>query len=195
MGGATEPEDIIREFTEIEQSIMRSVTGKLLDQFREACSRLVKVSPEFVALENNPEYITGVSKGDSLVVLQFNLKLENMEGGLQIGIPLAGFEPVQTQFDPIEKVEHRSRDEVRRDRRQIMDLVQGTRSEVVVRFGEMSVDLNKIMAIQEGDIIHLGQPVNAPLIVEVAGKPMFLGEAGRVNQKRAVKLTERLSEE
>jgi flagellar motor switch protein FliM len=51
------------------------------------------------------------------------------------------------------------------------------------------------MQLKEGDLLHLSQPVDALLLVEVQDKPMFLAEAGRVRQNRAVRLTERLNEE
>jgi flagellar motor switch protein FliM len=195
MGGATEAEELLREFTEIERNIVQNLMEKLLEMLSEASAKLVELQPEFLGLENNPDFITGMAVGDTLVVLKFDLKLENQEGELHVCLPMNGFEPVRQLFDPEVEVELRTPAEVRRDRQQILELVQSTDSEVVARFAQLQLSLQQIVALKEGSVLPLTQPVHAPLVVEVAGKPLFLGEAGRVNQNRAVKLTRRIPEE
>ncbi len=195
MGGAAETEETLREFTDIERGIFLNIVLKLLGNLREASARLVDMKPEFVSMENNPAYVSGVTMGDSLVTLEFTFKLDAVEGPLEFGIPMAAFEPVRELFDPEERRELRSLEELRQDRNQILDLVQGTHSEIVVKLCEMGTTLEAIMQLQEGDLLHLSQPVDALLLVEVQDKPMFLAEAGRVRQNRAVRLTERLNEE
>jgi flagellar motor switch protein FliM len=108
---------------------------------------------------------------------------------------LTGFDPVRTLFDPDELVEMRSPTEVRRDRRQVLEVVQGTTAEVVVRLGELPLNVEQIMRLEEGSLLPLGKPVDAPLLVAIEGKTVFEGVAGRLHQNRAVKLTRRLNEE
>jgi len=195
MGGVAESEERTREFTEIERSIFRSLVLKILANLREASSRLMDMKPEFVSLENNPEYVRGVAVGDSMLVMAFRFKLDVVEGALEFAIPMPAFEPVRSLFDPEEKPELRSHAEQQQDQQQILDLIQGTRGEIVALLGQLETNLDTIMQWSEGDLIHLPQPVDAPLVVEVQGKSMFRAEAGRVRQNRAVKLTEKLNEE
>jgi flagellar motor switch protein FliM len=195
MGGSTEKEDLAREFTEIEKRIVQNVVGRLLSMFRDATAKLAELTPEYQGLENNPDYLTGMAIGDTIVILKFIMKLESQEGDFHICIPLSGFEPLRQLFDPVDKVELRTPQEVRRDRRQILELIQGTESELVVRFNEVKLSLQQVVDLKVGDVIPLAQPVKAPLVVTVAGKPLFLGEPGRINQFRAVKLMERIPEE
>jgi flagellar motor switch protein FliM len=84
---------------------------------------------------------------------------------------------------------------VRHDRGHIFDMVQGTTAEVVARLGELETNLETLMALKEGDVIELPQAISAPLVVQVEGRNLFLGEAGRLGQNRAVKLVQRLREE
>ncbi|MFO7653891.1 MAG: FliM/FliN family flagellar motor switch protein [Candidatus Krumholzibacteriia bacterium] len=195
MGGKTEPQERLREFTEIERGIFARFSARILERFQEACARLVTIEPRFVSLENNPSYITGVPAGETMAVLRFLLRLDTVEGPLEIGIPLPGFEPVRDIFDPEQGLEMRSPGEMRQDRSRILGLVQGTSSEVVVKLGQLELTLERLLDLKEGEVLDLPQSVNAPLVVEVEGRDMYLGEAGRVGQSRAVKLIERLPEE
>jgi flagellar motor switch protein FliM len=195
MGGAGEPEEMVREFTEIERSVFRSVTGKLLELLRGAGSRLVALEPAFVGLENNPDYLTGVAAGDTFMLLGFQFKLDTQAGGMEFAIPMTSFAPVRDAFDPQERREMRSAQEVRRDRRQVLTMLNGAGAEVVIKLAEVSTSLQQLMSLREGEIFSLGEPVDSPLVVEIERKPLFRGEAGRVRQKRAVRLTGRIQEE
>jgi flagellar motor switch protein FliM len=195
MGGATEPDQSVREFTEIERGVFRNLSGKLLGLLQKASARLLELQPAFVSLENNPDYLTGLSTGDMLVCLNFQLMIEAQPGALEIGIPLAAFEPVREHFDPEGQRELRTAQEVRRDRRRLMETLHGTSCDVIVKLGELDISLESLIALQEGDLIPLKRAQAAPLTVCIAGKAAYLGEAGSVRQNRAVKLTEQIREE
>ncbi|MFH1844462.1 MAG: FliM/FliN family flagellar motor switch protein [bacterium] len=195
MGGAVEPEENLREYTEIERTIVQGLLSRLLEVLKEACSRLITVTPELVVLENNADYIAGVASGDTLVVLSFEFTLDMQTGDLDVCIPMSSFAPVRDVFDPQERREMRAPHEVRQERRHIMDVLNNTSTEIVVKLAEMETNLETITQLREGDILHLTQPVDSPMLVEVADKLVFIGEAGRIHQQRAVKLTQRMNKE
>ncbi len=195
MGGRPDGEERLRPFTEIERGIFGHFSGRLADLLRTAASKLVDLQPEPVALENNPDYVSGVPAGETLVCMRFRVRLEAVEGILEFAFPLSAFSPVRDVFDPEESVELRSRDEMSRDRHQILDLIQSTTSELVVRLGDLELPLDRVLSLQEGDLLHLPQSVDSPLTVMIEGREVFLAEAGRVNQNRAVKLIQKLEKE
>ncbi len=195
MGGRPDSESKLRAFTEIERGICSHFLERLLDTLRIAATRLVELTPELAVLENNPEYVTAVPNGETLALLRFRLRLEAVEGSLDLAFPLSAFTPVRDVFDPEERLEVRSPVEMQQDRRQIMDLVQGTTSELIVTLGEVSLGLDQVLALREGDLLHLPQPVGSLLTVLIEDQAVFLAEAGRVNQSRAVKLVRKLEKE
>ncbi len=195
MGGRPDSEEKVRPFTEIERGIFLHFLGRILDLLRTAAGKLVDLQPELVALENNPDYISGIPAGDTMAIMRFRVRLEAVEAGMDLVFPLAAFTPVRDVFDPEEHLEMRSPQERAQDQRQIMDLIQGTSSELVVRLGERSLTLDEVLALREGDILHLAQAVDAPLTVLIEDQEVFLAEAGRINQNRAVKLVRRLEKE
>lgn len=195
MGGRPETEDRVRAFTEIERGIFSHFVGRLLETLKGAMTRLLDIQPELVALENNPDYIAGIPAAETMAELRFRVRLEAVEGTIQIALPLSAFAPVRDIFDPEEHVEVRSTDEVHQDRTQILDMIQSTSSELVVQMGELNVSLDRVLSLQEGDLLHLPQAVDSPLTVLIEGREVFLGEAGRVKQNRAVKLVQKLEKE
>lgn len=195
MGGAPDSGDNIRDFTEIERGINAGLIGRFNEIFRKSAAKLVDLDPKFVNLENNPNYLSGIAEGESLIIMGFQAKLETVEAPIELVFPLSAFGPVRDILDPRESVDLRTPSELKDDRRRILDMVRATRSELVVILGEIDANLEEVMKLSEGDLLHLPQSVTAPLIVKIEGEDSWLGEAGRLNQNRAVQLTQRLTKE
>ena len=53
------------------------------------------------------------------------------------------------------------------------------------------MSMGELLKLREGDVISLGHATNQPLTVEVEGRPMFEGLAGRVSQNRAIRILHR----
>lgn len=195
MGGAPEPGDSIRDFTEIERGINAGLIGRFTEVFRKSAAKLVDLEPKFVNLENNPNYLSGIAEGESLIILSFRVKLETVDAPLELVFPLSAFGPVKDILDPQESADLRTPAELREDRRRILDMVRTTGSELVAILGEIDSNLEEVMKLSEGDLLHLPQAVTAPLVVKIEGEDSWLGEAGRLNQSRAVQLIQRLTKE
>lgn len=195
MGGIPDSEDAVREFTEIERGINAGMIERFLDLLRRAATKFVKLEPAFVAVENNANYLSGVGEGESLLILRFQIRMDTVEGPIHVAIPQSAFAPVRDIFDPRDVQERRTAPELREDRRRILDMVRSTSSELVAVLGEVEMNLEEVVKLAPGDILHLPQSVNGPLQVRIEGQTAWLGEAGRLGQKRAVKLIRQLTKE
>ena len=195
MGGTPDMEDTVREFTEIERGINAGLVGRFTEIFRKAASKLVNLEPHFVNLENNPNYLSGIANGEAMIILKFRVKVDTVEGPVELGLPLPAFTPVRDIFDPVEDTELRTPDELRQDRRKVMEMIQGTGTELTAELGGYNTTLEEILNLKVGDILHLPQGVDSPLQVKIQGQNAWLGEAGRIGQNRAIKLIRQLNKE
>ena len=195
MGGNLEPEQVDRKFTDIEKGVGRLLTEKLLEQLVEGAEPIVELRPEFVLLENNAAYLNTIAAGESVLLLEFELSVNDLSGPLVLCIPLTAFESVWDLFDPQDSTDYRTPEQITHDRRRIFELLQGAEADVVVKLADIDMTMEQILALSEGDTIPLYKSVRSPLVIEVEGSPMFRGLPGRLNQSRAVKIIERLNEE
>jgi flagellar motor switch protein FliM len=195
LGGLPDPELEVRDFTEIERAIIVDLVQRFLELFGRAMSKIVAVEPGLSALENNTHYLSGISEGASLLILEFKIKLDAFEGPIHWAMPLSAFGPVRDIFDPSEIKESRNSDELRDDRRKILEMVQGSGSELVVQLGKFDTNLESILNLSTGDMLDLPQAVEAPLTIQIAGRDAWIGEAGRVGNHRAIKLIQQLTKE
>ena len=195
LGGLPDPELTVRDFTEIERGIITDLVERFIELFGKAMSKIVTVEPQLTALENNTHYLSGISEGASLLILMFKIKLDKFEGPIQWVMPLSAFGPMRDIFDPSDIKESRNSDELRDDRRKILEMVQGSGSELVVQLGQFDTNLEIILNLSTGDMLDLPQTVESPLTIQIAGQDAWLGEPGRVGNHRAIKLTQQLTKE
>ncbi len=195
LGGPIEKVPIERKFTDIELGIGQMITERILTELKDGAAKLVELQPEFVHLENNPNYLGIIATNDPVVVLNFDIFIDELQGPLRICIPMTAFEPVWDKFDPEEISEYRSPAEVKRDRLLLFEAVKSTTADVVVKLTDLNMTFQQILEMKEGEVIPLFKSLQSPLVLEVQGKPMYIGQAGKMNQNRALKLTERLAEE
>ena len=195
LGGALDAQTTVREFTEIERGINAGLMERFLEILRRSLAKFTEVRPAFVRLENNPGYLGGIAEGESLIILHFNVQVGAAEGPCDLALPLTAFGPVREVFDPRDQVEMRTETELRDDRRRILSMVQGTASEMIVELGSVAASLEEVLALQEGQLLHLPQAVDTPLKVRIEGQDSWLGEAGRIGPNRAVRLVRKLTKE
>jgi len=130
-----------------------------------------------------------------MIIMKFMVKLDTVEGMVELGFPHVAFGPVREIFDPETGVELRTNNEMKDDRRRVLDMSQGTNTEMTVQLGQVKSTLQGVMNMALGDILHLPQSKDAPLMVNIEGQASWLGEAGRIGQNRAVKLIQQLDKE
>lgn len=195
MGGTADAEDTLREFTEIERGINAGLVNRFTEIFRKSAAKRIEVDPKFLGLENNPTYVSGIAEGEMLIVLRFQVRLDTIEGPVEMVFPLSAFAPVKEIFDPQEVKDLRNTRELREDRRHVLNMIQGTSCDVMVQLSEIDTTLEEIMNMKVGDILNLPQGIDAPLKVFIEGQPAWIGEAGRIGQNRAVKLHTKIAKE
>ena len=61
-------------------------------------------------------------------------------------------------------------------------MIQGTASELIVHLGSVDLNLEAVLALQEGDILHLPQAVDAPSRCASRAARCSLAEAGRIDR-------------
>jgi flagellar motor switch protein FliM len=188
LGGTPEPESRLRDFTEIERAIAGDLTGRFVEVLRRAVSKLVEARAAKTGLENNPNYLSGIGQGESVIVLDFRVGLGAAHGPLSLVFPLAAFGPVRDIFDPTEAREERDPAELQEDREKVMDTLQDMSSELVVELARRRVRLEEIVGLSVGDVLDLGRRVDEPLKVCIQGREAWRGQPGRIGDRHAVRL-------
>ena len=191
--GAKEASITDRDFSAIEIRMTKTVILSVLHDLEEAWRPVHTVTTSFVRSEGNPQFAAIVPPTDIVLVILFEIEMENMTGTLTICLPYEAIEPVipklkaQFQSEKLE-VDHVW---VQRLRAELLS----TEIEIITELGTTEITPEGLMGFKVGDTLILGNDVTDPLILKVEGNPKFKGFPGVSRGNKAIQITEVIERE
>ena len=152
-----------------------------------------EVTTNFVRSEINPQFAAIVPPTDIVMVMLFEIEMENISGTLTICLPYSAIEPIipklKAQFQSEEmEVDH---DWVNSLRSELLS----TEVELVAELGATTITPEELMRYKVGDTLMLGNDVSDPLTIKVEHNPKFKGFPGNSRGNKAIQLTEVIKKE
>ncbi|KAF0232960.1 MAG: flagellar motor switch protein [Desulfovibrionaceae bacterium] len=182
-GAGSQPKVEGRDFTPIEQAIIQKVVKIALANLEEAWRPVHEVHVELIRSEINPQFAAIVPPSDVVVVVTFEVELENAIGSMIACLPYATIEPIRSKLYASFQSERLEVDHawISRFKERLME----TPVEVVVEFGKTQLSGRQLLSLKEGDIILLDTDAEDLLKAEVQGVRKFWGIPGNVKSNKA----------
>ncbi len=191
--GTKEAKITERDFSAIEIKMTKSVILSVLEDLEKAWRPVHTVTTNFVRSEVNPQFAAIVPPTDIVLVILFEIEMENISGTLTICLPYAAIEPVIPKLKAQFQSEELEVDQVwvRRLRAELLS----TDIEIIAELGGTQITPEELMHFKAGDTLILGNDVTDPLILKVEGNPKFKGFPGVSRGNKAIQITEVIERE
>ncbi|NPB09142.1 MAG: flagellar motor switch protein FliM [Thermodesulfobacteria bacterium] len=181
-----------REFTTIEQRLIRRVVEAALQELEKAWRGIHPVKPQYVRSEINPQFARVLQPDETVVVCNFSLELEDLKGELLICYGLGTLQPVKSKlYSPFQSDE----DADPFWRKQLEEIIRSVAVELQVPLGSAQVTGRELLDLAVGDIIQLDTEIDEPLPVYIAGLKKILGELGLYRGHKAIRVIDFVREE
>ncbi len=175
-----------RDFTAIENQLIQKVIRMTFDDLEKAWSPVYQIKLNLVRSETNPQFASVVAPTEVVIVIKFEVELEQSVGTLIICIPYSTIEPIRTKL-----YAGFQSDQLEVDREWIERFIAQVRQaevEITVELGRTSLAAKDVLDLKVGDVLQLQQSVDQPVIAKVAGVPKFKGFAGQHKGNRAFQI-------
>ena len=182
-GAGSQPKIEGREFTRIEQAIVNKVIKLALDNMEESWRPVHDVHLELIRSEINPQFAAIVPPSDVVVVITFEVELENAIGSLIVCLPYATLEPIRSKLHASFQTERLEVDHawVARLKERMLE----TPVDIVIRFGETKITGRQLLNMEIGDILLVETDTDDLLQAKVQGVLKFHGIPGTVKGNKA----------
>ncbi len=179
-----------RDFTTIEQRMIKKVVLMVLEDLESAWKPVHNVKMSFVRSEVNPQFAAIVPPTDVVVVVMFEIELDSISGTLTVCLPYSTIEPIIGKLRAGFQSDQLEVDQawIKRLRDRLSEAVV----EVVVELGETLIPSATLVNMKPGDVIPLDSDVDSELTIRVAGISKFRGKPGAVKGNRAVRITDKI---
>jgi len=185
-GAGSQPKIEGRDFTPIEQSIIVKVVKIILANLEDAWRPVHEVSIELLRSEINPQFATIVPPSDVVVVISFEVELENALGSMVLALPYATIEPIRSKLYAAFQTERLEIDHAWISR--FRDRLMETPIDLNVTFGTTQITGRQLLEMKTGDILMLDQDEDDLLTGRIHGILKFYGLPGFVKGNKAFKI-------
>lgn len=190
LGGPGRVTRIRRDLTDIERTLISSITGRLLSTLSEAWQNVLTFSPKLETMEMNPRFVQIVPPSDPVVLITFEAKFGENTGPLSLCIPYIVLEPVMSKISAQAMFATQRQSQSSEYRANLTGRVNGTYVPFQVVLGETTVSVSDVISLGVGDVLPLGTPVDNELAIMVGERLKFTGRPGMVRNKMAVQISE-----
>ena len=176
-----------RDFTAIENKLIKKVILLALEDLEKAWNPVHPLKLNFIRSETNPQFASVVAPTEVVIVIKFEVELEQTVGTLIMCLPYSTIEPIRSklyagfQSDQLE-VDH---EWIQR----FIAQVRQAEVEISVELGRTGISGRDLLGLKQGDVISLEQDVSTPLVAKVEGVPKFEGYAGVVRGNKAFQIS------
>ena len=181
-----------RCFTAIETKIVERIVKIILGDIQQSWSDVYDVKTVYSHSEMDPQFAGIVKPEDVVIVNKFEVELENVSGIITICIPYSSIEPIR---DRLKTGYHDEVKEVDKEwRRYIEKKIMDMDMELSCTMGMANIKGEDLLGLKVDDVIILDQNPGDNTIVKIEGIPKFKGSPGSFNNRKAVRISERIKE-
>lgn len=185
LGGTGAPQPIARGLSEIEISLMEDVSRLIVSELQEAW-KPVDIAVASGSYHKSTELRRLLPADERVLILRFQLKLNQSEGGLNIFIPIGTAAAMLRKLSTMAIAPSRSGAPTagQKIQERLLDCV--CNMELSVR--GIKVAVQDVLSLQPGKLLDLGIPISAPAVVSLEGHEWFEASPVRAGSFRAAKL-------
>ena len=177
-----------REFTAIENNIIKKVVLSALGDMEKVWQQLIDLKIAYQRSEINPQFAQLGSPTDVVVVSNFEIEVEYSSGIISLCIPYATLEPIRDKLQAGYQSEQMEVDKIwsKRFREDLLE----SKINISSRLGKTRLHAGDVINLKEGDVIPLDQYISDPLDVYVEGILKYRGKPVICKGNQAVQISQ-----
>ncbi|MBC7286491.1 MAG: FliM/FliN family flagellar motor switch protein [Armatimonadetes bacterium] len=184
LGASSHSPPPAREMTVIEMAIMKRFFNELLSIWQLTWRALEKARVQVDFVTSSVAKVDMRQVDNNVVHIVLQARIGDREGTMNIGLPVSAVRALVKQEDI------RAGDEMEEAMKGVPSHVKPVGVEIAVRLPPVRMEFGELGRIRVGELVPLGHRADTPLVVHVNGVPKFVGEAGLVDGRMAVRIAE-----
>ncbi|MDW7669525.1 MAG: flagellar motor switch protein FliM [Bacillota bacterium] len=196
LGGYTDSNEKIKDFTEIEISIMENIIMDMLEAMKEPWENIIKLNPVLDRIETNPQIAQITSQTDMVILITYKAEIDDMDNFINICIPDLVIDPIVPKLSTklwFSKDESKHYEE--QDTAGIKHKIMDTEVPIKTILGKTKIPFDDIANLQVGDVITLDNNLNEKMKVYIDKDLKYLGNPGVSNKRYSIKISDIVDKE
>ncbi|WP_408954541.1 flagellar motor switch protein FliM [Natroniella sp. ANB-PHB2] len=194
-GGEGGSLDRSREFTDIEEVVLKKINKRILNNFSEAWENVVDLRPRLKELESNPQFTQIVPSNDMVILATIETVIGDVEGLINICIPYIVLEPIVSKLSAQYWFSTSRQGSTTETLEKLKKRLGKAKLPVIAELGRASITVGQLLELNEGDVIKLDSKIENDLKVHVSKRRKFEAKPGRKGSNLAVEIVSTLDDQ
>jgi len=186
---------MVREFTDIEEVVLKKINKSILDSFSEAWENVVDLRPRVKELESNPQFTQIVPNNDMVILATFEAAIGKVDGLINISIPYIVLEPIVSKLSAQYWFSSARKDKAVESLNKIKQRLGKAKLPIEAQLGKTNITVAQLLQLGAGDVIKLNTKTTEDLIIYINNKKKFSAKPGKRGSKLAVEITSAIPED
>jgi flagellar motor switch protein FliM len=179
--GASQPE---RALTRIEWEIIDRVIARALELMKEVWASIAPVNFRVTAREANPQLMQIFSANEAVVSVVAEVSMGDHKGYMNICLPVMTIEGHMEKISSHSWFSSRKKDRAPSQESTISRQLAPAELVVTTHLPVETLRMKDLETLRVGDCLVTNQPVKAPVLISVEGRPKYIARIGKVNNDR-----------
>ena len=177
-----------RPLTEIELRLVSRINDLFLRELREAWKNVLEMDPKVERVESNPQLVQIVPPNEVVVLISFDVSLNETRGMVNLCIPFNAIERISSKLSANSWVAYGRRQATADSIERISQNLQSARVELKVRLAQTRITTGELVGLRVGDVITTNKDIRSPMLVTVQGVPKFRASPGAYKARKAIRI-------
>jgi len=179
-----------RPYTTIEMNLIRRMIEVVLADADQAFAPLSPVHFNVERLETNPRFAAIARPANAAILVKLRIDMEDRGGNVEVLLPYATIEPIRDMLLQMFMGEKFGRDPIWEGH--LANEMWSSAVEIDAVLFEQKMPLERVMDFKVGDTLVLDRKTSDPVTLRCGETVLTDGKAGRVGDRVAVRITNRL---
>lgn len=189
LGGTPEYSGKPRLITRIEQSIMKSMIDRALENLQKAWKMISPLTFRYERFESEGEFAQIAPASEIVLVVSFEVTVAEKKYPMNICFPTFALDDVlqklnMQHFSGMGNASHNEESS-----RSILRSIEDTTITVTGLLGSTMITLSELMALEPGDVLRTNIPAHSEVELQIGGRGRLWGRPGISNSRTAIKIT------
>lgn len=195
LGGSGATLARMREFSEIEISIIEKIMSIIVELLIEPWSAVVEMAPRLTRVETNSQFAQIISPTEMTAIVTMNITIGDVKGLMNVCVPYLAVEDYVDRLNTKYWYSTMRENDENSYHEAIETLISKSKIPIRAVLGKSQISVMDFGTLQVGDIIKIDKKVNEELSVYVGNIKKFTALPGATGDKYAVRVTSIYREE
>lgn len=194
-GGPGEAANQERPLSDLERSVVRGVTERVLALLSDTWREHLELTPEIVRYESNPGSLRSDGRVQTVLVAELEMRVgDAFDGIISVCLPFLILEPFLRQQTGEQTVSRKvTKEGQNRHRARIENDLKLAQLFLSARLSPLTLSTRSLVNLKPGQVIQTTQHIELPIELHVNGQCRYRGTLGQVRRHVGLQITEKLS--